>query len=104
MRTLFCVMGPLFTALIVSAQTATISGTVMDPSKSVIAGASVQISSITTGAVHKAVTDSNGLYNFTLLPPGSYQLQVSSHGFQTLTQEQVILQVGEQAKLDLTLQ
>ena len=104
MRTTLFLAALVLNCALLSAQTATISGTITDPTQAVISGATVRISSANTGVIHTTTTDSNGLYNFPLLPPGQYQIQVSSPGFQTLTQEQIKLQVSEESKLNLTLQ
>lgn len=78
-------------ALCAYAQTADIAGTVTDPSNAAIPGATVAMTNISTGIAKKVETDQNGLYTFTLLTPGKYQLTVSKAGFETVTQQDVTL-------------
>jgi Carboxypeptidase regulatory-like domain/TonB-dependent Receptor Plug Domain/TonB dependent receptor len=60
-----------------------LSGTVVDPSGAVIAGATVLIRS-SGGAVQRTTqTDVNGFFSASGLPAGDYRLVVSSPGFET---------------------
>jgi hypothetical protein len=64
--------------------TGAITGTVQDPTASVLAGAGVKIISDATGAaVRQLTTDSSGAFTATLLPVGSYSVEVSAAGFAT---------------------
>ena len=84
--------------------TGAINGTVTDPSGAVIAGASVTLSSTTTGASLTAETNASGGYSFGLVKPGTYTLSVSKSGFKQTT-ESVEVALGEtsvfNAKLEL---
>ena len=59
-----------------------LSGTVVDTSGAVIAGATVQIRSA-NGSVETRQSDTNGYFNISGLPPGSYRLVVSKPDFET---------------------
>jgi len=62
--------------------TGAISGTVQDQSGAAIADAKVQIiSEATHQLVREMTTDSSGLFTATLLPVGSYTVEVSATGF-----------------------
>ena len=62
--------------------TGAISGTVQDASGAVIQNAKVNIQSEGTGEVVRQVTsDSSGLFTATLLPVGTYTIEVSAAGF-----------------------
>ncbi len=69
----------------VSAQevTATITGTVMDPSGAAVADAAVAAKSVERGIVYTAVTNESGIYRLSQLPVGSYDLKIEKRGFQT---------------------
>src|SRR6266849_4885567 len=56
--------------------TATLSGTVMDPQGLGVKGAKVSLTSVGTGAVRTAVADDNGRYTVVGLPPGQYKMTV----------------------------
>ena len=65
-----------------SAQTsAEITGLVTDPAGAAVSGASVTITNKATGANRNATTNSEGLYSFPSLPPGTYELKVEQTGF-----------------------
>ncbi|MFZ0704463.1 MAG: TonB-dependent receptor, partial [Candidatus Korobacteraceae bacterium] len=60
-----------------------LSGTIVDASGAVIAGASVMIRSANSTVEKLAQSDSNGSFSISGLPEGDYQLVVSDPGFQT---------------------
>ena len=82
---------------------ATLSGTVTDPSGSVIAGAEVAIKNLGTGIVRTVTTDSVGLYSAPNLIPGNYEITVSSPGFSKAVESNLTLSVGQQQTLNLTM-
>src|ERR1700730_4197134 len=64
--------------------TGAISGTVQDASAAAISGARVQIvSDATHQVIREVTTDSSGLFTATLLPVGTYTVEVSATGFAT---------------------
>ena len=79
------------------------SGTVADKTGSVVAGASVKITSQGTGLVREARTDDSGHYLVPLLPVAVYTIHVESQGFQTTEQRDVRLQVDEQREINFSL-
>ena len=64
-----------------SLTTGDITGTVIDPSGAVVPNASVTIRNNGTNDTRNGTTNSNGLYRFALLPPGSYTVTVTAPGF-----------------------
>ncbi len=63
--------------------TGAITGTVLDPSGAVVAGAEVRIVNQDTGVLTRTTkTDGNGSFTATLLPVGTYTLSFTSPGFQ----------------------
>ncbi len=81
-----------------------ITGEVHDTSGAVIAGAAVGVTNQATGATRNAVTNEVGSYSFPSLPPGIYDLKVSTSGFQTITHPGVELQVQQTARVDFTME
>jgi hypothetical protein len=62
--------------------TGAISGVAQDASGAVIAGAQVSVKSEGTGeVVRQLTTDSSGLFTATLLPVGTYAVEVNAPGF-----------------------
>lgn len=83
--------------------TAAIFGTVTDPTGAAIAGASVTVTNVLTGIEHHATSDRQGAYHVTQLPPGSYRLTISSHGFSTKTTLPFTLLVNQQSEQNVSL-
>ncbi len=63
------------------AHEAALAGTVTDPNGAVVMGASVILSKKGTGAAFVCVTGEDGSYNFWLLEPGRYTLNVDAASF-----------------------
>ena len=53
-----------------------VTGTVTDTSGAAIPGADVTVTNMATSGTRHTVTNTEGVYNFPGLPPGSYQLKV----------------------------
>src|SRR5438128_8753403 len=64
-----------------SPTTGRIAGTVRDPNSAVIVGAEVTVSSKATAEERKVITDNEGNYSASLLPPGVYRVKVTATGF-----------------------
>jgi outer membrane receptor protein involved in Fe transport len=84
-------------------QSAELSGFVKDPKMAVVPNASVQLRNEDTGAVSRTVTNAEGIYILGGLNPGIYDATFQADGFQTLTRDSLVLEVGQRARMDLTL-
>ena len=84
--------------------TATITGTVTDPSGLPVAGATVQAMSAETGAMYSAGSTATGNYAIPNLPVGMYTLTVMSPGFKTYTHTNLALAATQVLREDVTLQ
>jgi Carboxypeptidase regulatory-like domain len=71
--------------------TASISGTVTDPSGGVVAGATV-------------TANSQGFYSFQSLPLGTYTIGVQQSGFRSYTQTGLVLDVNDALEINVPLQ
>jgi hypothetical protein len=77
------------------ALTGTITGRAIDSSGGVLPGVDVSIASPSMiGGARSAVTDTQGVYRFTQLPSGEYQVTFTLPGFKTLTITGVRVDVG----------
>ncbi len=96
----------MFTLVPCQAQVAMaeLSGTLLDPSGSAVPSGRVFATDLSTNQVHQAVVNVSGTYNIPLLPPGDYTVTAEAIGFRKLIQNGISLQIGQQARLDLTLQ
>src|SRR6185369_13056648 len=99
----------LFAVLLLAATTAnsqsnyaSLNGAVYDPQQQVVAGCTLQLSSVSTNSSRQATTNELGIFQISGLLPGNYVLSVKASGFAPLTQE-VTLEVGQARTIDLTL-
>src|SRR3984885_10921724 len=84
--------------------TASISGTVTDPSGAVVAGATVTATNVETGVVTTLTTNSQGFYSFQSLPLGTYTINVQQNGFKGYAQTGLVLDVNSALVIDVQLQ
>src|SRR5690242_10773575 len=89
----------------ISAQmgTATLSGTVTDPSGSAIPKAEVTLESSTEKASRQTVTDAAGQYVIPAIRPGTYQLVVKAAGFQPQTFTGIVLASQQGSTLNVPM-
>ncbi len=83
-------------------QAAGLRGVVSDESGSVIPGATVTASNLSTGEEKSASTDSTGSYTLAL-EPGTYLVSAESLGFQSDAADGIELSAGQEARQDFTL-
>ena len=81
----------------------TILGTVTDASGASISGAKVTLTNEGTNAALSTATGSDGGYKFTPVKIGSYKLSATFQGFQTITQKDVVVKVGDNVVVDFAL-
>src|SRR5438309_2882484 len=84
--------------------TASITGTVTDPSGAAVKGAQVRVSSPDRGIDHTVPTNDSGDYLEAGLPPGPVDVAVTAQGFKKFEAKGVILRVGQKARADVALQ
>jgi hypothetical protein len=83
--------------------TATLRGTVHDSSDAAIAGASVVVTDTGTGAVQTVASNNAGEYVALQLPVGTYSVTINANGFDPSTYSNIILNVGQEARVDAKL-
>ena len=83
--------------------TAVITGTVTDASGAAIANAQVQARNTGTGISQTFTSDRQGRYRFPDLAIGTYDVQASSAGFQTIVHAGVQLTIGSEPVVDFQL-
>src|SRR5579884_1087467 len=80
-----------------------IRGTVTDPSGAVVDNATVTATETAKGTKYTAVSNQDGQYRFTALPPATYSVSVSKSGFQPEVAKKVIVNVGQTATVDFPM-
>src|SRR6202047_4874215 len=84
-------------------QTATIVGTVTDPSGGAVAGANVSVTHVETGQVYHLTSNGEGQYVAAELPIGHYNVKVEAPGFKAAEQKGVVLNVADRTRLDFQM-
>jgi hypothetical protein len=81
-----------------------IVGTITDANGGAITGATVTILDTQRGTSRPLTTDETGAYNAPNLTPGSYKVRAEFKGFKVTERQNVTLEVGQEVRVDLTLQ
>jgi hypothetical protein len=84
--------------------TASISGKVEDISGGGIAGATITIKDLETGAIRTAMSDEDGNYSLPSLPVGPQEMRAEKPNFKTEVRNGINLAVGQQAIINLRLE
>src|SRR5262245_18801064 len=84
--------------------TVQISGVAQDSSGAVVPGVSITATQTATGLNRRVLTDADGTYLMTQLPIGPYQLTAEKNGFKTYVQKGIVIQVGENPTINITLE
>src|SRR5438874_7847453 len=92
------------TTLLGHSTTATITGTVTDPSAAVLPGVEIVVTNEGTGLVRNTVTNESGNYTVPLLPVGTYRVEANLPGFRKEVVRGITVQVDQRARIDLVLQ
>ena len=82
---------------------AEINGTVTDAQKAVLPGVTVTVTNEETGLMREAITDGAGRYVIPQLLPGPYTIKADLSGFQPMTRSNMVVRVGEELTVPLTL-
>ena len=86
-------------------QRGAIAGVVMDQKGGLVAGANVDAINEATGTSERTMTTGDdGTFNLTLLPPGSYRLEVSATNFKKAVIAGVKARITETTRQDVTLE
>ena len=87
----------------VSAQSAEVSGRVVDEQQRAVPGATITLTNQETGLARTNLSDAEGLYRFAGLPPALYDVRASLAGFTTVERTAITLQVGAILHVDFAL-
>lgn len=84
--------------------TGSVQGVVSDSSGAVVPGATLELVNLATNAAHTVRSNDAGAYVFHLIPPGTYRLRASFHGFRTAQVNEITVEIGRNRIIDITLQ
>ena len=104
-RSLLLLWAVILLAVPAAAQrtTANLRGTVTDSSHALVPGATVTVSNPDTGFSRTMVTNESGVYSFSELPVGRYEIKVELQGFKTATRTGIALAVADNREFDIEL-
>lgn len=81
--------------------TANLTGVVTDQNGAVIPGAKVSITNKATNLTRTTETNEEGIYTFSSLPVGSYEVKMTAQNFETkITESPIVLSVGQTVTLN----
>jgi Carboxypeptidase regulatory-like domain len=78
-----------------SYSTGTLRGTVLDPQGASIANATLTVTNTATGVAETDTSSAAGAYQFLVLNPGTYDLQVVAQGFEKSIAKSLVITVGQ---------
>ena len=82
----------------------TIHGVVADSSGSILVGVQITAHSPSVGGSFKAVTDAEGNYRLTELPPGTdYTVEAQTQGFEKFVRTGLVVRAGLNVTVDISL-
>lgn len=81
-----------------------IVGTATDPTGASIPNVEVTVTNEDTGVAQTRATNELGSYSFTTLFPGSYAIHAVASGFRPVDIRQIVLQVNQTARFDLSME
>jgi hypothetical protein len=84
--------------------TGTITGVVTDPNSASVPGALVRVKNEATNDVRQVVTGADGLFVFSQLPPGTYEITAEMAGFRKSVQTGAVLRVNQTLEANIELQ
>jgi hypothetical protein len=84
--------------------TASITGTLTDPTGAVMPGVRVVVTQTSTNITRSAESGPTGDYLVPLLPPGVYTLAITHAAFKSYVREGIVLQVNQRARVDVVLE
>lgn len=101
-RSLVCLLLSTL-ALQGQSSTASLRGIVTDPTQAAIPGATITATDTLRNVKQTATSDQSGRYVFTQLQPSAYQVRVEAPGFETSVVSDFVLQVAQQATINIEM-
>ena len=93
----------LLPSMLLADVTGSILGVVRDPSQAVVKGVHIRITNTQTNLSQETVSADDGSYHFLALPVGIYTLDATVAGFQHFSSTNIVLQVNDQLRIDVSL-
>src|ERR1051326_1547312 len=95
----------LFSAIIFGqSDRGAITGTVSAPTGALVANTPIQVKNSQSGAVYSGASSATGNYTFPQLPPGTYEMSVSTPGFKTFVRQNIVVPATQTVRIDVGLE
>src|SRR5579872_2855834 len=101
----FCIVLVIcgYNASLLAQDTASITGTVTDPTGAAIPNAQITVSNPENGVKRTTVSNGEGSYLVSAVPPGNYDLTITAKGFKKYQATGIVLRVAEKARADAAM-
>ena len=104
MLSLFLLVALLPATVWAQVYSGSLTGVIKDPSGAVVPGAEVKLTDVNKGYSLDVKTDESGRYLLRSIAPGTYRLSIVASGFRAYVQQGIVMDVGQNASIDVTLQ
>src|SRR5690242_17527442 len=84
--------------------TASLSGSVTDAGAAAIPGAKVTLRNMATRNQRVVLSDIQGVYHFSLLIPGTYEISVEAAGMKQFHAQDIAINVAQPARVDVRME
>jgi hypothetical protein len=81
-----------------------VTGTVSDQSGAIVPNASVTLTNTGTGVTQVLTSNIDGIYRFSLVPPGTYSLSVTAGGFEKYVFQGIVVEASKTVPVNVTLE
>ncbi|MCU1338416.1 MAG: hypothetical protein JWO19_3997 [Bryobacterales bacterium] len=103
LQKLSCYLFVLTLPIFAQSDRGTITGTIADPAGAVVAGASIQVRNVETGASYQVGSSATGNY-VVPLPTGTYEMSVNVQGFKKYLRTNIAVPVAQTLRIDVVLE
>ena len=105
LKTCFACVALILAPALAAAQgtTGSISGSVVDESKSVLPGVTITVTNVGTGLERVQVSDTDGRYRVLDLPPGQYTVKAEISGFAPVLRSDLTVAIGRDLLADIEM-
>ncbi len=100
---IFCLVLGIGQVFAQSTVTGGISGKVSDPQGAIVPNATVAVTNTGTNKTETVNATEDGTFRVANLQPGTFAVEVTSSGFSTFKQENIVVEVGKTTSLDIPL-
>src|SRR5260370_3226096 len=91
-------------AAFAQSDTASLSGAITDPGAAVVRGAKIRLRTVASQSRRTVLSDIQGLYRFSFLIPGVYEVTIDASGMKQFHNPDLTLNVAQAARLDVQLE